>query len=62
VDKPVLAGWIIAPSLARTGMRRLLEGRIPIYGSPDRVVLALRALADWAALGVEAGMPAAAGR
>jgi len=51
LDKPVLVGWIIAPSLARKGMGRLLEGRIPIYGSPDRVVLALRALADWAALG-----------
>lgn len=51
LDKPVLVGWIIAPSLAQKGMGRLLEGRIPIYGSPDRVVLALRALADWADLG-----------
>lgn len=51
LDKPVLAGWIIAPSLARKGMGRLVEGRIPIYASPDRVVLALRAMADWAALG-----------
>jgi len=45
--KPVLVGWIIAPSLARKGMARLIEGRIPFYDSPDRVVLALAALAEW---------------
>jgi acyl-CoA synthetase (NDP forming) len=53
--KPTLVGWIIAPSLARKGMARLHEGRIPFYDSPERVVQALAALAEWQALRSRAG-------
>ncbi len=49
--KPLLVGWIVAPSLARTGMARLIAGKVPFYDSPDRVVVALAALAEWARLG-----------
>ncbi|MGH7321320.1 MAG: acetate--CoA ligase family protein [Candidatus Rokuibacteriota bacterium] len=49
--KPVLVGWIVAPSLARKGMARLIAGKVPFYDSPDRVVVALAALAEWARLG-----------
>jgi len=53
LSKPVLAGWIIARSLARKGMVRLIEARIPLYDTPERVVLALAALAEWGRLGRE---------
>ncbi len=49
--KPVLVGWIITPSLARKGMARLIQARIPLYDSPERAVFALAALADWQRLG-----------
>ncbi|MFQ5898943.1 MAG: acetate--CoA ligase family protein [Candidatus Methylomirabilia bacterium] len=45
--KPLLVGWIVTRSLAKNGMSRLIEARIPIYESPERVVLALSALAEW---------------
>ena len=53
VSKPLLVGWIITPSLARKGMARLTEARIPLYDSPERVVFALSALAEWRRLGEE---------
>jgi acyl-CoA synthetase (NDP forming) len=53
--KPILVGWIIAPSLAPKGMARLHQGRLPFYDSPERVVQALAALADWQALRARAG-------
>jgi acyl-CoA synthetase (NDP forming) len=46
-------GWIITPSLAKKGMARLIEARIPLYDSPERVVVALSALAEWRRLGEE---------
>jgi acyl-CoA synthetase (NDP forming) len=57
LSKPVLVGWIITPSLARRGMGRLLEAKIPLYDSPERVVLALWALAEWQRLGQGWGQP-----
>jgi acyl-CoA synthetase (NDP forming) len=53
LSKPVLVGWIITPSLAKKGMARLIEARIPLYDSPERVVAALGALAEWRRLGEE---------
>ncbi len=53
LDKPVLAGWIVTPSLAKKGMTRLIEAKIPLYDSPERVVFALSALAEWQRLGDE---------
>jgi acyl-CoA synthetase (NDP forming) len=53
--KPILVGWIIAPSLAPRGMARLHAGRVPFYDSPERVVLALAALAEWQALRARPG-------
>lgn len=47
LDKPVLMGWIITPSLAKKGMGRIIQAKIPLYDSPERVVLALAALAEW---------------
>ncbi|MBI4608924.1 MAG: acetate--CoA ligase family protein [Candidatus Rokubacteria bacterium] len=47
LTKPVLMGWIVTPSLARKGMARIIEAKIPLYDSPERVVLALHALAEW---------------
>jgi acyl-CoA synthetase (NDP forming) len=51
--KPVLVGWIVTPSLARKGMARLIEARIPLFDSPERVVVALAALAEWRRLGAD---------
>lgn len=51
LHKPVLAGWIVTPSLAKKGMSRLIEAKIPLYDSPERLVLALAALAEWNRLG-----------
>jgi acyl-CoA synthetase (NDP forming) len=51
LDKPVLMGWIVTPSLARKGMGRIIEAKIPLYDSPERVVFALFALAEWERLG-----------
>jgi len=51
LDKPVLMGWIVTPSLARKGMGRIIEAKIPLYDSPERVVMALAALAEWERLG-----------
>lgn len=51
LNKPVLAGWIVTPSLAKKGMTRLIEAKIPLYDSPERVVFALSALAEWQRLG-----------
>lgn len=51
LNKPVLAGWIVTPSLAKKGMTRLVEAKIPLYDSPERVVFALSALAEWQRLG-----------
>jgi acyl-CoA synthetase (NDP forming) len=55
LDKPVLMGWIVTPSLAKKGMGRIIEARIPLYDSPERIVLALAALAEWPRLGEECG-------
>ena len=51
--KPLLVGWIVTRSLAKNGMTRLMEARIPMYESPERVVLALSAaliLGGWGQL------------
>ncbi len=60
LPKPVLVGWIITPSLARRGMGRLIEAKIPLYDSPERVVLALAALAEWQRLRQEGAAERAA--
>jgi acyl-CoA synthetase (NDP forming) len=60
LPKPVLVGWIITPSLARRGMGRLIEAKIPLYDSPERVVLALAALAEWQRLREEGAAERAA--
>lgn len=51
--KPVLVGWTITRSLASKGMARLIKARIPLYDTPERVVFALAALAEWGRLGEE---------
>lgn len=53
LDKPVLMGWIVTPSLAKKGMSRIIRAKIPLYDSPERVVLALAALAEWQRLSKE---------
>ncbi|MFQ5840729.1 MAG: acetate--CoA ligase family protein, partial [Candidatus Methylomirabilales bacterium] len=47
LGKPVLVGWIVSRTLAKNGMGRLTDAKIPIYESPERVILALSALAEW---------------